>query len=53
MKKRLTLDLPPEVVSDINQTAKERNMTVSQFMEELFLKYITEEEFQTNLKKVS
>jgi hypothetical protein len=53
MKKRLTLDLPPEIVSSIKKTAKERNMTVSQFMEELFLKYIAEEKFQTNLKKVS
>ena len=53
MKKRLTLDLPPEIVNNIKKTANERNMTVSQFMEELFLKCLAEEKFKTNLKKVS
>ncbi|MGF7081139.1 DUF6364 family protein [Mucilaginibacter sp. UYCu711] len=52
MKRRLTLDLPPEIVNGIKLIAKQRNMTVSHFVESLFLKYIVEEESQTKLKKV-
>jgi|AraplaCL_Cvi_mCL_1032061.scaffolds.fasta_scaffold188280_1 hypothetical protein len=53
MKKRITLDLPIEVVEYIKKTAKSKNITASQFVEETFSKFLVEEKNQTNLKKVS
>lgn len=53
MKKRLTLTLPVEVIKYIKVKAKERKITFSQYVEEIFLKFIAQENVQENLKKVS
>ena len=53
MKQRLTLTLPIEIISYVKAKAKERNITVSQFAEELFLKFCAEEEAKNKIKKVS
>jgi hypothetical protein len=53
MKKRLTLTLPVEVVKYIKAKAKERKITASQFVEEIFLNFIAEKEAKNKLKKVS
>jgi len=53
MKQRLTLTLPIEMINDLKARAKERNITVSQFAEELFLKFFAEEKAKNKIKKVS
>ncbi len=53
MKKRLTLTLPIDVIKTIKEMAKTRNMTASQFVEQIFRDFIAEQESQNNLKKVS
>jgi hypothetical protein len=53
MKKRITLTLPIEVINYVKAAAKERGISVSQFAEEVFLKFITETEAEEKLKKVS
>jgi hypothetical protein len=53
MKARLTLTLPKEVIAFVKAKAKERNITVSQYAEEIFLKYISEYEAKENFRKVS
>jgi len=51
-EKRLTLALRVETVRFIKDTAKVRNITASQFVEEVLEKIIAEEA-KDNLKKVS
>ena len=53
MKKRITLNLPAEVINYIKTNAKERGITASQVVEEWFRKLIAEEEAKSNLRKVS
>jgi metal-responsive CopG/Arc/MetJ family transcriptional regulator len=53
MKKRLTLSLPVDVIKTVKEMAKARNMTASQFVEQVFRDFIAEYESQNNLKKVS
>ena len=53
MKKRLTLTLSVEVVKYIKAKAKERKISVSQYMEEILLLIISEDKAKEGLKKVS
>jgi len=53
MKKRLTLTLPAETILYIKAKAKERNITASQLVEEVLLKFLAQEEAEEKLRKVS
>jgi predicted DNA-binding ribbon-helix-helix protein len=54
MKKRLTLTLPTETIKQMKEMAKRRNITVSQLVEDIILKFIAEDEAEeVRLKKLA